>query len=102
MKIPRPERGIVHQNLQSSLNSFLNLLHADSRLESADNIALTVNEELGEIPLDVVIVLVVLVHSPENAAHSQSLWAFAEAGERSVICEELEQRESIIALNVDF
>ena len=38
------------------------LLHIVGRFESADDIAFTVNKELREVPLDLGILLIVLIH----------------------------------------
>ena len=72
------------------------------RLEASHNLSLLVDEELGEVPLDVWAFLVVRVSLAEHLVeHRVERMALVPAGEALAFLQELEERSGVVAVYLD-
>ena len=61
------------------LDCCAHILHIGGWLEAGNDISLAVNEEFGEIPLDLGVILVIRIDFLKHSAHKKSLWSLAES-----------------------
>ncbi len=83
-----------------ALNALSDFLHIGSRLEPCYDVAFTVYDELGEVPLDVGVVLIVGITLLEHLAHHQGCGALSESLKTLLLLEVGEQGESILDVDV--
>ena len=86
--------------LQNGFDLGLDLVHGGGGLHALDDVALAVDQELGEVPLDVAVVLVVLVHLLDDAAEHQTHGA-VEALKAGVLGQPLVEGDGVLAVDVD-
>ena len=58
--------------LQKRSHALVDLLHVGRGLKTGDHVALAVDDELGEVPLDVGVLLLILVDLLEKAGHGDT------------------------------
>ena len=89
--------------LQQFLNLCINVLEALGRLETCHYDTFLVNEELGEVPFDAWIALVVGVFLGENLIEDRSdVVVHVPACKSLLRCKELVQGFSVFAVHLDF
>ena len=91
---------MVCNTLQSGFDGGADFIHGHGGLKAGDNVALAVDEELGEVPLDVTVVLIVLVHLLDDAVQNQSSRA-VETLKPGVGGKPLVERDGVLAVDVD-
>lgn len=78
-----------------------NLVWSDSRIEALDYVAIAIDEELGEVPLDVATIATLAIDlggEPEHAVHQHVARTTARG---LLLLEVLEERRGIVTIDID-
>ena len=91
----------MSRRLEQLDDGLLDLVHAGGRLEARDQVALAVDEELGEVPADVGLVAELLAIGCGELLQGQVLDALTKASKRLLGCQVGKEGDSRVTVDVN-